>query len=116
MLSEEKEVLGYIKDAFELRAQELYKPAIEMLYKALSMDNDNVEVLFQLGELYSLMHNYPRAIGYLEQVLEQNTNHKDTLKLIQKIYYKEQKFEDALQYAERIFSIEKNSENLKEIV
>ena len=52
MLSEEKEILEYIREAFSLRSQELYKPAIELLYKALDMDNDNVEVLFQLGELY----------------------------------------------------------------
>ena len=67
MLSEEKEVLEYIKEAFSLRSQELYKPAVEMLYKALALDNDNIEVLYQLGELYALMQNHSRAAGYLDQ-------------------------------------------------
>ena len=116
MLSEEKEVLGYIKEAFELRSQELYKPAIEMLYKALSMDNDNVEVLFQLGELYSLMHNHNRALGYLEQVLLQDSNHLETLKLMQKIYHKENKFEDSLAFAKKVFELERSSDNLLELV
>ncbi len=116
MLSEEKEVLGYIKEAFELRSQELYKPAIEMLYKALSMDNDNVEVLFQLGELYSLMHNHNRALGYLEQVLLQDSNHLETLKLMQKIYHKENKFEDSLAFAKNVFELERSSDNLLELV
>ena len=69
MLSEEKEILEYIKDAFKLRDQKMYKQSVEMLYKALNMDNDNTEVLYQLGEVYSLMHNSERALGYLEQVL-----------------------------------------------
>jgi len=116
MLSEEKEVLGYIKEAFALRAQELYKPAIEMLYKALAMDNDNIEVLFQLGELYSLMHNHARALGYLEQVLNQNPNHKETLELIQKIYLKENDYKNSLNYAQKVFEIEKTPNNLKQII
>lgn len=116
MLSEEKEVLGYIKEAFIMRSQGLYKPAIEMLYKALAMDNDNIEVLFQLGELYSLMHNYNRALGYLEQVLSQNPNHKETLRLMQSIHTKEEDFKNALIYAQKVFEQEDTSNNLKEII
>ena len=103
---------GYIKEAFELRSQELYKPAVEMLYKALAMDNDNIEVLFQLGELYSLMHNHNRALGYLEQVLLQDSNHLETLKLMQKIYSKEAKFEDSLSFAKKIFEFSDVKVNL----
>lgn len=116
MLSEEKEVLGYIKEAFSLRSQELYKPAVEMLYKALAMDNDNIEVLFQLGELYSLMHNYTRAMGYLEQVLGKNPYHIESLKLSQKIYEKQENFEQSLEFAKKLFELNKTSENLKELV
>lgn len=116
MLSEEKEVLGYIKEAFSLRAQELYKPAVEMLYKALSMDNDNIEVLFQLGELYSLMHNYPRALGYLEQVISQKPDHIESLKLIRQIYKNDGNFEKSLSVAEKVLELDKTTENLKELV
>ena len=37
--------IEYIKQAFELRESKNYKPAIEMLYKALEIENDNVEIL-----------------------------------------------------------------------
>ena len=59
-----KEVLEYIKHAFELKEQQCYKQAIEMLYKALEEESDNIEVLFQIGELYFLMGNSQRAIQY----------------------------------------------------
>lgn len=116
MLSEEKEVLEYIREAFSLRSQELYKPAIEMLYKALAMDNDNIEVLFQLGEVYFLMKNYDRATKYLEQVLAQSPKHLESLKLLQKMCLEEEYFSEALTFSEQIFKIEKISENFKNLI
>ena len=62
MPTEHEEIIQYIKRAFELKNQECYKQAIEMLYKAISIEPDNMEILFQLGELYYLLHNYTRAI------------------------------------------------------
>ena len=55
------EAVEYIKQAFELKSQQCYKQAIEMLYKALEIENDNVEILFQLGELYYLLKNFARS-------------------------------------------------------
>ena len=37
---ENTQSLQYIKQAFELKEQKYYKPAIEMLYKALEVEND----------------------------------------------------------------------------
>ncbi len=111
-----QEIVDYIKEAFSLKTQGLYKPAVEMLYKALSLDNDNAEVLFQLGEIYALMHNYQRAAGYLEQVLAKNPEHRESLNLIQKIFEKQNNYEKALEFAQKIFDFDKNSKNLQEIV
>ena len=66
------EVIEYIKQAFELKSQQCYKQAIEMLYKALEIENDNIEILFQLGELYFMLKNFQRASHYLEKVLSKN--------------------------------------------
>ena len=66
---ENTQSLQYIKQAFELKEQKYYKPAIEMLYKALEVENDNIEILYQIGELYFLINNYTRALQYLEKVL-----------------------------------------------
>ena len=54
---QDKEVLDYIKQAFELKEQGCFKQAIEMLYKTLECDVDNAEILFQLGDLYFQLHN-----------------------------------------------------------
>lgn len=116
MLNEEKEILQYIKEAFSLRSQELYKPAVEMLYKALSLDNDNIEVLFQLGELYALMHNCQRAAGYLEQVLAKNPEHVESLQLIRKIHENNGQLKDSMKYAQKLYDLMQTPENLKEIV
>ena len=70
-----QETIEYIKQAFELKSQQCYKQAIEMLYKALELESDNIEILFQLGELYFLLNNFARSQQYLEKVLLQNENH-----------------------------------------
>ena len=77
-----QETLEYIKQAFDLKAQKCYKQAIEMLYKALEEESDNIEILFQLGELYFLLNNFQRAASYLEKVLVKNEKHIEALKIL----------------------------------
>ena len=36
---ENNEAINFIKQAFDLKEQKYYKPAIEMLYKALEIEN-----------------------------------------------------------------------------
>ena len=74
-----QETLDLIKQAFELKSQNCYKQAIELLYKALEIENDNIEIMFQLGELYFLLTNIPRALHYTEKVLSVNENHIEAL-------------------------------------
>ena len=81
-----QETIDYIKQAFELKSQQCYKQAIEMLYKALELESDNIEILFQLGELYFLLNNFARSQQYLEKVLSQNENHTESLEILEKIY------------------------------
>ena len=106
------EVLEYIKEAFELKSQKCYKQAIEMLYKALETENENIEILFQLGELYFLLKNFPRALHYLEKVLEKNPKHLDALKISGKIYLLSGNYRDAYNMAQRAFDIDQTPENI----
>ena len=92
------EAVEYVKQAFELKSQKSYKQAIEMLYKALELESDNVEIIFQLGELYYLLHNYERA----EQYLLRNPAHKESLRLLRDIYFERKDFEKALEKAEKV--------------
>ncbi len=115
-MPENAEILNYIKRAFELKSQECYKQAIEMLYKALSLEADNNEILYQLGELYYLLHNYPRALQYIQQVLEKDSVHLQALKLLKNIYIKQMDLMQAKEISEKIYSIEPSSKNLASLV
>lgn len=109
-------VLGYIRQAFELKKQNCYKQAIEMLYKALEIECDNVEILFQLGELYYLLKNYSRSVQYLEKVVSKNPEHVDALKLLKSIYLDEGNIEKAYECAKKYNDVVKNDESLSGLI
>ena len=111
-----QETLEYIKQAFDLKSQKCYKQAIEMLYKALEEESDNIEILFQLGELYFLLNNFQRAASYLEKVLVKNEKHIEALKILEKIYMFSNDYTNAYETAEKVFNIEKNTQNLLELI
>lgn len=109
-------VLEYIKQSFDLKNKGLYKQAIEMIYKALEIENDNKELLFQLGELYFLLNNYPRALQYIEKILSEDSGHLESLQLAEKIYERENKLDDAKNAAEKIYQIKPDSKNLSVLI
>ena len=113
---EKTECIDYIKQAFELKESKNYKYAIEMLYKALELENDNLEILSQIGELYFLLNNYSRAVQYLEKVLQINSTHLESLKLLKTISEREGREEDALALAQKIFDISPNEQTLTDLV
>lgn len=106
------EVLDYIKKSFELKNQGFYKPAIEMLYKALSLDSDNLEILVQLAHLYKLLGNFQRAVYYIEKALDINCGHLDCLFLLEEIYLLKGELRSAKEIAEKIYEIQPSSQNL----
>lgn len=106
------EIVTYIKKSFELKNQGFYKPAIEMLYKALAIDGDNLEILAQLAQIYKLLGNLPRAIYYIEKVLDISPKHIDCLLLLEEIYLIQNDFELAKVTCEKIYEIQPTSENL----
>ena len=108
-----QEILDYIKQSFALKAQGFYKPAIDMLYKALNVAPDNIEILEQLAHLYYLLKETDRAIYYIEQVLNSNPNHIDALSLLRDIHIERNELELAKEVCNKISSITQNSKNLK---
>lgn len=108
--------LEYIKQAFELKSQNCYKQAIELLYKALEIEADNIEILFQLGELYYLLNNSQRGIQFLEKVISKNPNHLDCATLLKKIYIETDDLKNAIEYAQKCFEVQPNSKNLLAII
>lgn len=108
------EVVDYIKKSFELKHEGQYKPAIEMLYKALSLDGDNIEILAQLAHLYELLGNFQRALYYVEKVLESDKNHLDCMLLLKEIRIAQGEFEEAKKVAEKIYEIQPTPANMAE--
>lgn len=111
-----QETLELIKQAFDLKSQNCYKQAIEMFYKALETETDNIEILFQLGELYFLLNNFQRAEHYLEKVLSFNPKHVESLRIIEKIHIYSNDYTKAFSVAKDIFNIQKNEENLLNLI
>lgn len=115
-MQENDEIVSYIKRAFELKSQNCYKQAIEMLYKALEIESENLEILFQVGELYFLLHNYERAKQYLERVLENDENHVPSLKVLSKIQERENLLSEATINAKKVYEITKEEEDFSRLV
>jgi tetratricopeptide (TPR) repeat protein len=113
---ENTQTIEYIKQAFELKESKMYKLAIEMLYKALEIETDNLEILFQIGELYFLMNNYSRAIQYIEKVLQKNPSHENSLKLMITIKERQDNLDEVLKLSQTLFDNFKSSENLKILI
>ncbi len=67
---ENKEVIELLKDAFELKRQEKYKQAMELLYKALTLSPDNTEILSQVADIHILLDNPTSAISIYERLIE----------------------------------------------
>lgn len=106
------ETLDYIKKSFSLKSQGYYKPAIEMLYKALAIDCDNVEILAQLAHLYKLLDNFQRAVYYIEKVLDIDNKHLDCLFLLKEIHIQQGDLQLAKNISEKIYALQPNCENL----
>ena len=71
-MEDKQEVLNYIKESFELKNRKLYKEAIEVLYKILGEETDDmttVEVISQIGDLHLLLKNYVRAIEQTQTIV-----------------------------------------------
>lgn len=110
------EILSYITQSFDLKRQGYYKQAIEMLYKALAIEGNNVEILSQLADLYFLLGNDERARQYAEKALEINENHLECLKLLAKLETKNNETSKAKEIAVKILGISSSSENIVEYI
>ena len=110
------EVIEYIKKSFDLKSQGFYKPAIEMLYKALVIEPDNIEILAQLAQLYKLLENFKRANYYIEKVLEIDENHVESLSLSTEIYLLQNELNRAKELSEKTYKLAPTDENLAKII
>ncbi len=73
------DIREYLKKAFELKAEGLYKEALDYLYKAFAIDNSSIEIMSELAFLYTKLKQYERASNFYEQILESHSNDDKTI-------------------------------------
>ena len=103
-------------EAFELKRKGYYKQAIELFYKMLAKENDNIEILSELGNLYFLLKNYNRALHYTNKALEINDTHINSLITARNVYIAQKDFENASKTANKIYVLTESQEDLYEFV
>ncbi|MBR2068954.1 MAG: tetratricopeptide repeat protein [Candidatus Gastranaerophilales bacterium] len=110
-MDENIEKIELIKKSFELKHTKQYKEALVMLYKALEYDDynqDNVELLSQIGEMHFMLKNYERALEEFSRALAINPNHTFSLQMCYEIYCKQNQISRALKVAQDMFEHDKN--------
>lgn len=108
-------VKNILQEGFLLESKGYYKKAIEVFYKALELDNSSVELLFEIARLYYLMQNEEKSLDYIEQILDKNPTHIETMKLLKQIFIDKNAYEQAEQTAKNIYCISNNPKDLIEI-
>ena len=92
-------------DAFDLKRRGYYKQAIEIYYKILSSNGDDIEILSELADLYYLLGNNERALHYVNKALEITPDNISSLNVMYKVYVKEKKYDKAEEIALKLFEI-----------
>lgn len=105
-----------LKEAFILKKNGYYKHAIEIFYKALEIENNSDELFFEIADSYFQMKDIERALNYIEQILEHNPTHLESLRLLKKIFIEKEAWSEAEQTAKNIYYISKNGNDLVEIL
>ena len=108
-------IKSLLQEGFIYKSKGYYKHAIEAFYKALELDNTSVELLLEIADVYYLMGDEERALNYIEQVLDSNPTHVESLKLLKKIFINKKAWAEAEQTAKNIYCITKNNNSVAEI-
>ncbi len=107
-----KEIL---QEGFILKEKGYYKHAIEAFYKALELDNESVELLLEIAKCYYFLNDEERALNYINQALDKEPTHIDSLKFLKFIFESKKAFLEAEQAAKNIYLISKEFKDLLEI-
>ena len=105
-----------IQQAFILKNKGHYKYAIESFYKALEVDNSSVELLLEIAECYYNLKEEERALSYIEQILEKNPSHIESLELLKRIFIEKNAIYEAEKTSKNIYLISNNINDLAEVL
>lgn len=106
-----REKIELIKKSFELKNSKNYKEALVLLYKAMEFNesnDDNVELLSQIGQLHLNLHNFERALEEFQRALSINPEHAFSLQKCFEIYFVQKQYKKALMAAQKLCEIDKS--------
>ena len=73
-------------------------------------------MLYEIADLYHLINDNERASNYIEQALDINPTHIESLELLKKIFIKNKLYKQAEETARNIFIISKNADDFAKIL
>ena len=77
---------NYLGKAGEALSEQNYKKAIELYYKALAEDENNVFILNKIAHCYILLNNYNKAAFNYEKMIELDPKNIETYLNLAKVY------------------------------
>ncbi len=108
-------IKNLLQEGFALKNKGHYKHALEAFYKAFSQDNTSSELMLEIADVYYKMHDEERALSYIEQILDNNPEHIEALKLLKVIFINKNALAEAEQTAKNIYCISHSINDLAEI-
>ena len=69
-------ITEYLKQAFNYKNEGNYKEALDFFYKALAIENESIEILFELAQIYNHLGKPERSLELYEQVLSKDNENK----------------------------------------
>lgn len=102
------ELTQYIKTAFKYENDGRFKEAIDYFYKALTIDNDSLEIMKELANLYSKLNQNERAISFCEQILAKRPDDYQTRFFMSKLYKKISNYDKASDHLIYLLNDEEN--------
>ena len=80
--------------------------AVKYLYRSYEKD-ENVDILFEISDIYSEIGDYQRAVHFLKEALLHDENNAETCCRIAHAYLRSSKLDDAVEYGEKTLEINK---------
>ena len=105
---------SYIKKAFEYKENCDYKEAIDFFYKALALDNESVEIMSELADLYAKLCQYDRAFSFYEQIISQNQSNYSAKFDYALLLKKLKEYDKALNILDELYQTTFNTEAVAE--
>ena len=92
------------KEILTLKANEDYEEAMLKIVELFELSYNDIDVMYELAEIYYLTNDYERAATWVGKILGVNNSHQETLLLAIKIYNNSGQSEKTLPVIELLLS------------